>query len=169
MKVEDLILVSVDDHAIEPPNAFARHMPARFKGREPHVVKKGDRDVWVFEEQATGYMGLNSVVGRPKEEYGMEPLGYEQMRRGTWNIKDRVDDMNANGVLASMNFPSFPQFCGQIFNNVEDKDLGIAVLQAYNDWHVDDWCGAHPGRFIPLGVVPYWDPLLMAAEVHRLA
>ena len=71
MKVEDLILVSVDDHAIEPPNAFARHMPARFKGREPHVVKKGDRDVWVFEEQATGYMGLNSVVGRPKEEYGM--------------------------------------------------------------------------------------------------
>jgi len=62
MKVEDLILVSVDDHAIEPPNAFARHMPARFKGREPHVVKKGDRDVWVFEEQATGYMGLNSVV-----------------------------------------------------------------------------------------------------------
>lgn len=101
MKVEDLILVSVDDHAIEPPNAFARHMPARFKGREPHVVKKGDRDVWVFEEQATGYMGLNSVVGRPKEEYGMEPLGYDQMRRGTWNIKDRVDDMNANGVLGS--------------------------------------------------------------------
>ena len=49
MKVEDLILVSVDDHAIEPPNAFARHMPARFKGREPHVVKRGERDVWVFE------------------------------------------------------------------------------------------------------------------------
>ncbi|VFT05476.1 amidohydrolase 2 [Pseudomonas aeruginosa] len=67
MKIEDLILVSVDDHAIEPPNAFARHMPERFKGREPHVVKRGERDVWVFEEQATGYMGLNSVVGRPRK------------------------------------------------------------------------------------------------------
>ena len=100
MKLEDLILVSVDDHAIEPPNAFARHMPAKYKGREPQVVQKNGRDVWVFEERATGYMGLNSVVGRPKEEYGMEPLGYEHMRRGTFDIKARVDDMNANGVLA---------------------------------------------------------------------
>lgn len=93
MKLEDLILVSVDDHAIEPPNAFKHHMPEKFKGREPHVEKRGDRDVWVFEEEATGYMGLNSVVGRPKEEYGMEPLGYDQMRRGTWDVKARVDDM----------------------------------------------------------------------------
>jgi len=108
MKLEDLILVSVDDHAIEPPNAFARHMPAKFKGREPRVVEKNGRDVWVFEDRATGYMGLNSVVGRPKEEYGMEPLGYEHMRRGTWDIKARVDDMNANGVLGSLCFPTFP-------------------------------------------------------------
>ena len=74
MKLEDMILVSVDDHAIEPPGAFTRHMPAKFKGREPNVEKRNGRDIWMFEEQATGYMGLNSVVGRPKSEYGMEPL-----------------------------------------------------------------------------------------------
>jgi predicted TIM-barrel fold metal-dependent hydrolase len=84
-------------------------------------------------------------------------------------VDRRIDDMNANGVLGSMNFPSFPQFCGQIFNSVEDKELGLAVLQAYNDWHVDAWCGSHPGRFIPLGLVPYFDPQLMADEVRRLA
>ena len=38
MKLDDLILVSVDDHAIEPRGAFDRHMPAKFKGREPKVV-----------------------------------------------------------------------------------------------------------------------------------
>lgn len=37
MNLQDLILVSVDDQAIEPPTAFARHMPAKFKGREPRV------------------------------------------------------------------------------------------------------------------------------------
>jgi len=169
MKVEDLILVSVDDHAIEPPNAFARHMPARFKGREPHVVKRGERDVWVFEEQATGYMGLNSVVGRPKEEYGMEPLGYEQMRRGTWNISDRVDDMNANGVLGSLCFPTFPGFAGQRFQVHADRDVSLAAIQAYNDWHLHDWCNAAPGRFIPLMLVPWWDMQAAAAEVTRLA
>ncbi len=169
MKVEDLILVSVDDHAIEPPNAFARHMPERFKGREPHVVKRGDRDVWVFEEQATGYMGLNSVVGRPKEEYGMEPLGYDQMRRGTWSVADRVDDMNANGVLGSLCFPTFPGFAGQRFQNHPDRAVSLAAIQAYNDWHLHDWCNAAPGRFIPLMLVPWWDMQAAAAEVTRLA
>ena len=169
MKIEDLILVSVDDHAIEPPNAFARHMPARFKGREPHVVKRGERDVWVFEEQATGYMGLNSVVGRPKEEYGMEPLGYEQMRRGTWNISDRVDDVNANGVLGSLCFPTFPGFAGQRFQNHSARAVSLAAIQAYNDWHLHDWCNAAPGRFIPLMLVPWWDMQAAAAEVERLA
>ena len=108
MNLDDLILVSVDDHAIEPPDAFKHHMPEKFKGREPHVEKRGDRDVWIFEDEATGYMGLNSVVGRPKEEYGMEPLGYDQMRRGTWDVAARVDDMNANGVLLASAFRPTP-------------------------------------------------------------
>ncbi len=43
------------------------------------------------------------------------------------------------------------------------------MMQAYNDWAIDEWCAAYPGRFIPLGMVPNWDPELAAAEVHRLA
>ena len=169
MKLEDLILVSIDDHAIEPPNAFARHMPAKFKGREPHIESRGGRDVWVFEERATGYMGLNSVVGRPKEEYGMEPLGYEHMRRGTWDIQARVDDMNANGVLGSICFPTFPGFAGQRFQTYPDRAVSLAAIQAYNDWHLHDWCNAAPGRFIPLAIVPWWDPVAAAAEINRMA
>ncbi|MGW2046606.1 hypothetical protein ACWCPF_15675 [Streptomyces sp. NPDC001858] len=23
---------------------------------------------------------------------------------------------------------------------------------AYNDWHIDEWCGAYPGRFIPMAL-----------------
>ena len=43
------------------------------------------------------------------------------------------------------------------------------MLQAYNDWAIDEWCGAYPGRFIPLGIVPMWDVDLAVEEVHRLA
>jgi predicted TIM-barrel fold metal-dependent hydrolase len=169
MKLNDLILVSVDDHAIEPPNAFARHMPQRFKGREPKVEKRKGRDIWVFEDRATGYMGLNSVVGRPKEEYGMEPLSYEHMRRGTWDVKARVDDMNVNGVLGSLCFPTFPGFAGQRFQIVSDRQVSLAAIQAYNDWHLHDWCNSAPGRFIPLMIVPWWDMPAAAAEVARMA
>lgn len=169
MQMEDLILVSVDDHVIEPPNAFAAHMPAPFKGREPRIEHRNKRDVWVFEGASYGYMGLNSVVGRPKEEYGMEPLSYEHMRRGTWDIKARVDDMNANGVLGSLCFPTFPGFAGQKFQMFGERDVAFAAIQAYNDWHVYDWAGAAPGRFIPLMLIPMWDMAAAAAEVSRMA
>src|SRR5205823_9132868 len=77
--------------------------------------------------------------------------------------------MDANGVLGSMCFPSFPQLCGQLFARTKDKDLALAVLQAYNDWHIDDWCGSYPDRFIPLALPALWDPELAAAEIHRVA
>src|SRR6202012_4610752 len=168
MNMEDMILVSVDDHAIEPPNAFAQHMPSKFKGREPKTTNINGRDVWMFEGKAWGYMGLNSVVGRPKEEYGMEPLSYDHMRRGTWDVKARVDDMNANGVLGSLCFPTFPGFAGQRFQAFQDRDIALAAMQAYNDWHVHDWCEAAPGRFIPLTMIPMWDMQAAAAEVKRM-
>jgi predicted TIM-barrel fold metal-dependent hydrolase len=169
MKFEDMILISVDDHVIEPPNAFARHFPERFKGREPKIEQRDGRDVWVFEDKAAGYMGLNSVVGRPKEEYGMEPLSYEQMRKGTWDIKSRVEDMDANGILGSLCFPTFPGFAGQRFQKVQDREIAMAAIQAYNDWHVYDWSGAAPGRFIALMLIPFWDPQLAAKEIHRMS
>jgi predicted TIM-barrel fold metal-dependent hydrolase len=91
------------------------------------------------------------------------------MRHGCLDIGDRVKDMDANGVLGSMCFPSFPQFCGQLFARTADKDQALAMLRAYNDWHIDGWCGAAPGRFIPLTLPALWDPELAAAEVHRVA
>ena len=77
--------------------------------------------------------------------------------------------MNANGVLGSLCFPSFPRLCGQVFAEAEDKDLAHVLVRAYNDWHVDYWCGKHPGRFMPLGLIPFWDIDSMVAELERLA
>jgi predicted TIM-barrel fold metal-dependent hydrolase len=77
--------------------------------------------------------------------------------------------MNRNGLLGSMCFPSFVQFCGQLFSRSKDLDVGLAMVKAYNDWHIEDWCGTYPGRFIPLAIPPIWDPQLMAAEVRRNA
>jgi predicted TIM-barrel fold metal-dependent hydrolase len=170
MQAEDLVLVSVDDHVVEPPDLFEGRVPAKWKGREPRVVHKDDgTDVWSYEGNEIPNVGLNAVVGRPPEEYGIEPTSFEEMRPGCYDIDERVRDMNANGVLGSMCFPSFVQFCGQLFARTEDKDLAMAMLRAYNDWHVESWCGTHPGRFIPLSIPPIWDPALMAEEVRRMA
>ncbi|MEN8181301.1 MAG: amidohydrolase family protein [Myxococcota bacterium] len=170
MHPDEMILVSVDDHVVEPPTMFDAHVPARFRERAPRVVRKADgSDVWVFEGTPIPNIGLNAVVGRPPEEYGMEPTSYEQLRPGCYDVDERIRDMNANGVLASMCFPSFPSFCGLLFARQADKELALAMLQAYNDWHIDEWCGSHPGRFIPLSLPAIWDPKLMADEVRRVS
>ena len=170
MHADDLILISVDDHLVEPPTMFDQHTPARWRDRFPKVVRndEGD-DVWTFEGAVIPNIGLNAVAGRPKEEYGIEPTAFDEMRPGCWDVHERVKDMNAGGVLGSMNFPSFPSFSGRLFAASDDKDLALDVVRAYNDWHVDEWCGAYPDRFIPMGLPVLWDPQLAADEVRRLA
>jgi hypothetical protein len=61
--------------------------------------------------------------------------------------------MNAGGILASLCFPSFPQFCGQIFANTEDKDLALRAAGLQRLAHRGVGGGA-PGRFIPLSLTP---------------
>ncbi len=170
MRPDDLIMVSVDDHLVEPPDMFDNHSPQRYRDQMPKVVRKDDgSDVWVFNGTEIPNIGLNAVAGRPKEEYGIEPTAFDEMRPGCWNIEERVKDMDAGGVLGSMCFPSFPGFSARLFSAADDKDMALAVLRAYNDWHVDEWCGSAPGRFIPMGLPVLWDAELAAAEVRRLA
>ncbi len=170
MRPEDLILVSVDDHVVEPPDMFENVLSPEWKSKAPHVVRKPDgSDVWVFPGTPIPNIGLNAVVGRPPEEYGMEPTSFEQLRPGCYDIHERIRDMNVNGVLASICFPSYPGFAGALFARQEDKNLARVMLQAYNDWHIDEWCGSYPGRFIPLSLPAIWDPKLMAEEIRRVS
>jgi predicted TIM-barrel fold metal-dependent hydrolase len=170
VETSDLILVSVDDHVIEPPTMFDAHIPEKYRDRAPHVLEDDQgNEYWQFEDERAMNMGLNAVAGCPPEEYGLSPTRYDQMRPGCYDVRERVRDMDANGVLGSMNFPTFPHFCGQLFARAKDKDLAINVVRAYNDWHIDEWSGSAPDRFVPLGITPFWDPQLMADEVRRIA
>jgi predicted TIM-barrel fold metal-dependent hydrolase len=170
VNVEDMIFVSVDDHVVEPPDMFAGRLPAKYADAAPRVVQteKGD-DVWVYNGATIPNVGLNAVAGRPREEYGIEPTSFDEMRRGCFDIHERVKDMSAGGVLGSICFPSFPSFSGRLFATTDDKDQALAVTQAYNDWHIEGWCGTYPDRFIPMALPILWDPELCAAEIRRVA
>jgi predicted TIM-barrel fold metal-dependent hydrolase len=169
MDRDDLILISVDDHIIEPPDMFVNHLPERYKDDAPQLVHQDDgTDTWTFRDTVIRTAALNAVAGRPKEEYGLEPQALDEIRPGCYDVNERVADMNAGGILAQMNFPSFPGFAARLFAT-EDADFSLALVRAYNDWHIDEWCGAHPGRFIPMAIPVIWDAELCAAEVRRVA
>src|SRR5579862_4827538 len=171
MRMEDMILVSIDDHSIEPPDMYERHLPAKYRDRAPKIVRNAEGiDQWVFQGEASSTpFGMCATVGWPQEEWGFDPGTFSELRPGCFDVHERVRDMNVNGVLASMCFPTMAGFNARTFTEAGDKDLSLVMLQAYNDWHIDEWCAAYPGRFIPLGIVPMWDIDLAVAEVHRIA
>ena len=149
---------------------FEGRLPARFAAEAPKVVRRDDgSDVWTFQGSVIPNIGLNAVAGRPKAEYGIEPTAFDEMRPGCYDVDERIKDMNAGGVLGSMCFPSFPGFSARLFSVAKDKELALAIIQAYNDWHIDEWCGSHPGRFIPMALPILWDAEIAAAEVRRVA
>jgi predicted TIM-barrel fold metal-dependent hydrolase len=165
-----MILVSIDDHIVEPADMFDNHVPAKWKDQAPKLLTGSNGiQAWQLENQVAGAIGMNAVVGWPKEEWGFDPTSLSEMRPGAYDVDERVLDMDVNGILASMNFPSFVGFANNFLNGLENKELALALTQAYNDWHIDEWCAAYPDRFIPLAIPPVWDPQAIADEVRRTA
>ena len=171
MRMDDMILVSIDDHFIEPPDMWQKHVPKRFLDEVPRVVRNDQGvDEWVFQGEKTSTpFGMAATVGWPKTEWGFNPGSYTELRPGCFDVHERVRDMNANGVLASMNFPTMAGWNARTFAEGRDRELGLIMLRAYNDWVIDEWCATYPGRFIPLGIVPMWDVDLAVEEIHRIA
>jgi predicted TIM-barrel fold metal-dependent hydrolase len=96
-------------------------------------------------------------------------ITYDEMRPGCYEPTARVADMALNGVDGSLAFPTFPRFCGQTFLEGDDHELGLACVQAYNDFMVEEWSEPSGGVLIPLCLIPLWDVDLAVAEVRRNA
>jgi predicted TIM-barrel fold metal-dependent hydrolase len=163
-------LISVDDHILEPPNLWVDRVASKDRDRAPHMeVDDSGMDVWVYDGKRMPGSGLSAVVGKSKEEFSPEPLSYSDMRPGCYDAKARIEDMDRSGVLASLCFPTITRFCGQLFMEASDREFGFECLQHYNDWLVEEWCGAAPGRYIPLMLIPMWEPALAVKEMERMA
>src|SRR6202043_3680629 len=170
MNLDDMILVSIDDHMIEPPDMFENHVPKKWVGGAPPVASDGGGGLGAFQgERTSTVFGMAATVGWPSEEWGFNPGTYTELRPGCFDVHERVRDMNANGVLGSMCFPTMAGWNARTFAESRDKEVALVMLQAYNDWAIDEWCGTYPGRFIPLGIVPMWDVEAATAEVRRIA
>lgn len=185
------LIISVDDHVMEPRDLWQSELPARDRDRGPRVVREKVRlkfegghygfvrddpdgrwcDLWLFEDSATPTGLLHGPAGMPRSEQRNVAATYEDFRPGTHQQAARLADMDLNHVEAALNYPNiFPRFCGQGFLERQDKDLALRCLRIYNDWMIDDWGGgAGRGRLIPLTLTPLWDPHLAAEEVRRCA
>ncbi|CAN5496270.1 amidohydrolase family protein [soil metagenome] len=181
-------IISVDDHVIEHGRVWLDRLPAKYHDVGPRTIQERGTmkfvggvfsyepsdegelcDWWLYEDKRTPQTRLSAAAGFSREEVKVTGITYEEMRKGCWDPKARIEDMDANWTEAQMCFPSFPRFCGQVFMEAQDKVLSDLCVKAYNDWMVDEWCGDSGGRLIPLTITHLWDADLAAAEVYRNA
>ncbi len=189
------LIISVDDHVGEPPDLWTSRLPARYADVGPRVVRDRAKfdfsggvfsyekgvpdgewcDWWLYDELVYPFPKLSAAVGF--DELDVTPTTFDDIRPGCWIQSERLADMTANHVEASICFPNtLPRFCGQTFyeqgvkRKGGDPELALLCVKAYNDWMIDEWCGGDgKGRLIPLTMIPLWDPELAAAEVRRSA
>jgi predicted TIM-barrel fold metal-dependent hydrolase len=171
---DDIRIISVDDHVIEPPNVWVDRLPAKFQEAGPHIEKNANgTDDWVWEGRRYPVQLMGSPRTRHFKSDGtgeeVHSRGYDEMIEGCYDVHARMTDMDLDGVHAQLCFPTFPRFAGTRFLEANDKELGLLVVQAYNDWMIDEWCAAYPTRQIPMCLLPLWDIDLSVKEIHRVA
>jgi predicted TIM-barrel fold metal-dependent hydrolase len=174
--------VSVDDHLLEPPDLWSSRLPAALRERGPRLVETTEpladdfgkvfpagSEAWLYDGTiVTQTMGMG-IAGVPVEERGRDALRYDVIRPGCWRPKDRIADMDLDGVEVECCFPTFPRFAGTRFVRTADRALAHACVVAYNDFVLDEWCAYAPDRQIPMIILPLGDVAACVAEVERCA
>jgi predicted TIM-barrel fold metal-dependent hydrolase len=182
-------IISVDDHVVEPAHVWQSRLPERYKAEGPRIViaPRGEMKLvdgvwhetpgdgkemaawWHYEDHRYQIKQIIACPGMKPEDVSAKGVTYDDIAPGCYEPIARLADMDLNHVEASLCFPNYPRFCGQLFSERKDMTLSKLCVEAYNDWMVEEWCGDSAGRLIPLCVVPLWDAELAAAEVRRNA
>jgi predicted TIM-barrel fold metal-dependent hydrolase len=160
-------IYSCDDHldlSAVPPDLWRSRLPSADSERAPHVVTRDGRAAWMCEERVIGRSGMPpnreavknfSAIGRA----GIDDDGY---RAG--NPKLRLDDMDRDGLSASVIYGplslGFP---------IADPALQDGCYAAWNDWAVDEFNAVDPDRLCVLAFLPGHSPEAAAAELERCA
>ena len=140
----------------------------------PPVDVSGPVDWWVCEDRRSPV----SIQGSPRTRHfrgdgtgeDFYARSYDDMIEAAYEPSARLEAMDEDGVWAALMFPTYLRFAATGLLEVKDKEgLGLAMVCAYNDWHVDEWCAAAPDRFIPMMILPLWDPAAAAEEIRRCA
>jgi len=159
-------LISVDDHVQEPPDLWtSRLSSSRWADRVPHLERQNGTERWVVDGQVL-LGGHAARVGALMGDRNRDPDRWEDVPTAAYRPADRLKAMDAAGVDYSVLFPTVAGLAGETFGSLQDPELELACVQAYNDWLIDEWAGASE-RFIPQCIVPIWPPDATVREIRR--
>jgi predicted TIM-barrel fold metal-dependent hydrolase len=158
-------IISADCHINEPPHVYDS-LPAKLKDRAPKMLRGADGgDGWSFDGEAPKRtFGIESTAGRAGPDKKMSGLRFDEILPGNYEGKAHVEDMRKDGVDVSVVYPAYAI---QTYV-MEDRELAIACMRAYNDWMLGEFQGAAPDNLVGLPLLPVDDGMdVCLAEFDR--
>ncbi|HXG49876.1 MAG TPA: amidohydrolase family protein [candidate division Zixibacteria bacterium] len=158
--------ISADDHVQEPPDLWTRRLPkSRWGERIPRLERTSDgAERWVLDGKVLlGGAAARAGAFTPDRR---DPRRWEEVPPEAYDPAARLRAMDEAGVDCSVLYPSVAGLAGEAFGRLEDPELEIACVRAYNDWLIESW-GAASERFVPQCIVPIWPVEETVQEIRR--
>lgn len=147
-------VISCDGHLEIPPDPWVSHVPEEFRDRAPRLVAlREGGEGWIVEGSPLIHNGQNVAAGRPLKVKGgsyWDPDGAPVP--GTGGPRQRLAEQDQDGIDAEILFP--PVFISRFIENIEDRMAYLAMVRAFNDFLMEDYCSAAPDRLIGNAVIP---------------
>lgn len=159
--------ISVDEHVQEHPEVWTKRLSrATWGERIPHVARNSNGvERWIVDGREIDLAGV-ADCGAAMAERTKNPQRWADVPAAVYDPKERLQAMDEAGIDYAVLYPTVAGVGGQSFGRVEDPELELACVQAYNDWLLEEWAGASK-RFIPQCITPLYPVDAVVKEIRR--
>jgi predicted TIM-barrel fold metal-dependent hydrolase len=156
--------ISADDHVQETPDLWtSRVSRAKWGEKVPHIERLPDGDCWVVCGRRVGFPAPPLLRGDGRVE---QATRWDEIPSAAYDPSERLKALDADGVDYSVLYPSVAGLAGEGFGWLDDPELELACVQAYNDWLIEEWL-ATSSRFVPQCIVPLFPVSRTVEEIER--
>jgi predicted TIM-barrel fold metal-dependent hydrolase len=164
-------VIDADAHVTEPGDVWTARLPAKYRDVAPRLVReRSGWDVWKVgpgDGQTVASVGHTATAGWP-ERFPSAPRNMDEVPEAAHDAKARLAYMDDNGIWAQVMYPNVGGFGNQAFLKMDDAELQVECVRAYNDW-MTDWCSADAARLLSVTATPFWDVDASVTEIERCA
>lgn len=165
--MKEFLVIDADGHVLEPPDLWLRYMDGPCRSRAPRAIEdecgfqRLIAEGRVFPRHHYGLNGAGSA-GQPVVPPAIKSKRYEDGRPGGFNPRERLKDMDIEGIDIAVLFPTL----GMFLAGIKDIKLAEEVSIAYNNW-LYDYCSVNPRRLKGYAHIPLQDVKIAIKEMRR--
>jgi predicted TIM-barrel fold metal-dependent hydrolase len=148
-------VISGDGHVETPPDPWVRHVAAKYRDRAPRLIHLPDDqgDAWLVEGQPMLHTGQNVTGPGPvKFAFGSYTTKDGVPSPGTGDAVQRLREQDQDGIDAEVLFP--PVFATRFIEGIDEREVYLAIVRAYNEFLAEDYCSVAPDRLIANAFIP---------------